>query len=120
MHRPRPSDRRRRSTRLECSAARTGTRSFPCISWCSGECFGESRGRQCAAREEGRAADVHLAEVSEPGTGMRLKASLATGGVGVAAILAAVALVQDWSLPARASIIAGLCLFLWLGELVPV
>ena len=49
-----------------------------------------------------------------------MKSRFAAGLLALAAALVIAAFVLDWSLAARAGIIAGLCLLLWLGELVPV
>src|SRR5688572_12970747 len=50
----------------------------------------------------------------------RLRSRLTAALLGIAAVLAAAAVIQGWDLPARAGLIAALCLLLWLGELVPV
>jgi sodium-dependent dicarboxylate transporter 2/3/5 len=49
-----------------------------------------------------------------------LKVRIGAAFIVAAVVLAGIAMVQDWSLAARAAVIAGLCLILWLGELVPV
>ena len=54
------------------------------------------------------------------GKGASIKPRLAAGLLALATGLAIAALVLDWSLPARAGVIAGLCLLLWLAELVPI
>ena len=49
-----------------------------------------------------------------------MKARLGIAAGAVAGLLIIVAIVGDWGITARAAIIAGLCLVLWLGELTPV
>jgi sodium-dependent dicarboxylate transporter 2/3/5 len=49
-----------------------------------------------------------------------MRARLGAGVVAIATGLAIKAVVLDWSLAARAGLIAALCLLLWLGELVPI
>ena len=51
-------------------------------------------------------------------SGLRLR--LATGVFAIGAVLGAVSVALDWSLPARATIVVMMCLLLWLGELAPI
>lgn len=67
-----------------------------------------------------RAVGEALTDPAATGDRREIRVRLAAGVVAAGAALGAVSVALDWSVPARAMIVAIVCLLLWLGELAPV